>query len=324
MKVLIVFPGREAFYAGMGVEIIENYPEILPYYTVCKKKIGVDLIEACVYEEEEHDWTIEERQIAVLVTSVAFYHVWKQKYVQISCYLAGEEIGYLSALVCSEAISLAEAIRLIKGNKAKAFRIKKVPDYVISPSTGESASTKKELMEDINYIFDNRITLATYVASAKKYGIECILDIGPNNMIAKEMDNLEERILCGNLDVSTDPNYILEGFEYKKLFNKYYCSLRILGMMVSASNRNESTEEYKNVILESYQFVKGIVDNATIKLFQTGNMEISEADYKECFERLKLVFQNKKTPQKEIERRIDTLEKETLLQIKKQFFAEES
>lgn len=319
MKTLIVFPDRNAFYKGMGVEILENYKEVLPFYKAGKKKTGVDLIEACVYGELEHEFTIAEKQIAVMITSIAFYHVWKQKYEQVTCMLAGEGIGFLSALVCSGTISLKEAIRLIQGGKASIFLIKKVPEDVLLPSTGAFASTKKELVNEIHYIFDNHVTLATYVASGKKNGFDCMLDIGPGNTIVEKMEQLEEKMFCTSIDNPEDPNYILEGFEYKKLFNPYYCSLRVLGIMTSTRNWNESTEEYKEIVTSHYQSVKEIVDKATIKLFQTGNMEISEEDLKECFDRLKAVWEQKKTPQAEIDRRMELLEQETLLPLRKQF-----
>ncbi len=317
MKVLVLFPGQEAFYEGMCSEIAENYPEALGDFEVCKKRTGLDILKDCIYCESGKELTDEEKGIAVLAVSVSNYRILKQTYENIEPYFAGEGIGFLSALVCSQTISLREAIRLIKGKKPYSFLLRNHFEKVMLPSTGEPAQSKREIVSDIaGRAAESDTVLSKYMENAAKYEAEAAIDCGPGDCIAGKVKMLGAGIPCTNLDSADDPNYILEGFEYKKLFNRYYCSLRVLGIMSSCRNNNLSTDEYRAEILEHYQTVKAIVDNATMKLYQTGVMELSQEDFEECFERLDCVFRLKKISEEEIEKRLEKLEQETMLKIK--------
>ena len=59
MKVLVLFPGQEAFFKGMGSEIVGNYPEVLKNYEKCKKKTGLDIIADCIYRGR--GWRMKQR-----------------------------------------------------------------------------------------------------------------------------------------------------------------------------------------------------------------------------------------------------------------------
>lgn len=316
MKVLVLFPGQEAFFKGMGSEIVGNYPEVLKYYEKCKKKTGLDIIADCIYSGGGRELTQEEKKISVLVTSVVNYQVFNQTYENADHYFAGEGIGFLAALVCSRTISLLGAIRLIKGKKPYAFLMKKTFNKVLLPSTGKIAQSKREVIDDIYKISENSTALSMYMESAVEYQIEAGIDCGPNDLIARKLKTITNNIPFGNLDRADDPNYILEGFEYKKLFNRYYCSLRVLGIMSSCKNNNLSSDEYRTEMLDHFQAVKNIVDKATMRLYQSGIMDITQEEFNECFERLDNVFKLKKVSEDEIEKRIEKLEMETALKIK--------
>ena len=166
MKVLVLFPGQEAFFIGMGSEIVGNYPEVLKYYEKCKKKTGLDIIADCIYSGGGRELTQEEKKISVLVTSVVNYQVFNQTYENADHYFAGEGIGFLAALVCSRTISLLGAIRLIKGKKPYAFLMKKTFNKVLLPSTGKIAQSKREVIDDIYKISENSTALSMYMESA--------------------------------------------------------------------------------------------------------------------------------------------------------------
>lgn len=126
-------------------------------------------------------------------------------------------------------------------------------------------------------------------------------------------------IIAGFLDKKEDNNYILEHFQYHKNKSRYYCVLRILGILTNTKNNNQDTSTFKDNILVAYLYVKEVVDAANIALVQGEETKISDEDFQKCIEMLKINFTYKGTDKQEVFDRIYTLEGETLLPIRGHF-----
>lgn len=320
MEFMMLFPNEASFYERMGMEIYENYNrQVKELYRKCKKYSNIDLTQTLIYENKRIEWDETTKMIAVLVTSVAYYQVWKSVYTYEPKYLTGYGLGYLSALVCAGTISLRTAIYIIKNKKIYGLYFRNIADRVLAPSNGYILKAKRDILSEIQWCKENRPDMCAYVSYAEKNKINRVFEIGPNNLLSKSLCKCSPGIISGYFDISGDNNYVLESFEYKKLFNLYYCVLRILGILVSTKNRNDNIIGYEENVIVAYQTVKSIVDSSTKILLQTGEVNITEEDFNKCMEMLKVNFLYKHTPEEEIIERIKILESETMIRLKDKF-----
>ena len=318
MGLAIIFPEHESFYERMGVEIYENYPEVASIYKKCKSVCGFDLKKEVIYGETGKQLNEEQKKIAVLVTSVACYTVWKSVYQIEPDYYFGCGLGLLSALICTKAISLSQAIKMLQGKKVYKLLVKKPESSVVSIAHSKVISTKQEVIEEIADINENMISSEKCESMVRKLEVGRLLEIGPGNVIANRMQAQMPQSIIGYLDKTDDTNYILEHFQYHKNQSRYYCVLRILGLITSTRNNNDAQENYDEIIT-AYLAVKDIVDKATRALFSGESVQISDEEYEICLAMLKQNFQYKKTDKVEILERLQMLEGETLFSVRESF-----
>lgn len=319
MVLALTFPGEKSFYSRMGVELYENYPEVLPVYKTGKAFGKTDLIETLLYECEEAEWDGMAKRIAVLVTSVACYTAWKAQYNIEPQHFIGHGTGILSALVCTGSISLRTAIRCIQGKIPSKLWMKENTSSVISLNSGKQVKTKEEIRFEIQSALDSESSYDGLEDIAEQYGIEQFLEIGPGNRMTEYIRNAIPGKIAGYLDKTEDNNYILEHFQYHKNQSRYYGVLRILGIIVSTKNNSEDEETYSDNIISAYLEVKEVVDKATMALFKGEPPVITDEEMERCLKMLHQNFSYKKTDKAEVFERLFLLEGETLLPLRGSF-----
>lgn len=319
MVLALTFPGEEAFYSRMGVELYENYKEVLPVYKTGKASGKIDLAETLLYENEEWEWDSLAKRIAVLVTSVACYTAWKTQYNIEPQHFIGHGTGLLSALVCTGSISLRTAIHCIQGKKPSKLWIKENTSSVISLKSGKQVKTKEEIQEEIQSSLEGDASYEGLKDIAEQYELEQFLEIGPGNRMTEYIRNTMPEKIAGYLDKTEDNNYILEHFQYHKNQSRYYGVLRMLGIITSTKNNSEDEETFSENIITAYMTVKEVVDKATMALFKGEPPVITEEEMEKCLKMLHLNFSYKKTEREEVFERLFLLEGETLMSLREGF-----
>jgi [acyl-carrier-protein] S-malonyltransferase len=113
MKIAFVFPGQGSQYAGMGREIYEKYPVARTAFEEADAALGFPLSRLCFEGPEEELKLTENTQPAILTTSVAAFRVLEEKGIKPD-YVAGHSLGEYSALVAAGALTLKDAVSLVR------------------------------------------------------------------------------------------------------------------------------------------------------------------------------------------------------------------
>ncbi|HEV2439174.1 MAG TPA: ACP S-malonyltransferase [bacterium] len=105
-----VFPGQGAQYAGMGRELAERFPEAREVFRRASDAAGLDLYRLCVEGPDDALRQTVNTQPAILTASLACLATVP---LDPSC-AAGLSLGEYTALVCAGAVSLEDAVRLVR------------------------------------------------------------------------------------------------------------------------------------------------------------------------------------------------------------------
>ncbi len=112
-KVAFLFPGQGSQYSGMGCELAQNFPTARGVFEAADAALGFPLSRICFEGPAEELQLTANTQPAILTVSAAAAQVLADKGVR-PAFVAGHSLGEYSALVASGAISLADAVKLVR------------------------------------------------------------------------------------------------------------------------------------------------------------------------------------------------------------------
>lgn len=113
-KSAFIFPGQGSQYSGMGKDLADNYAVARQLFEEADDALGFNLSELCFSGSEEELKLTANTQPAILTASIAVLKVVQQETGLKADYAAGHSLGEYSALVCSGALSFADAVRTVR------------------------------------------------------------------------------------------------------------------------------------------------------------------------------------------------------------------
>ncbi len=113
MSLAFVFPGQGSQAVGMLAELAGAYPVVAATFGEASAALGYDLWQLVQQGPAEALNQTDKTQPAMLAAGVAVWRVWQERRGTRPDYLAGHSLGEYTALVCAEAMTLADGARLV-------------------------------------------------------------------------------------------------------------------------------------------------------------------------------------------------------------------
>ena len=112
-KIAFCFPGQGSYEQGMGRDIAEAVPAAMAVFARGSAASGLDLERLCFHADPEELLDTAVQQPALVATSLAMLAALQERGVKAD-FVIGHSVGEFAALAAAEAMSVEEAITLVR------------------------------------------------------------------------------------------------------------------------------------------------------------------------------------------------------------------
>lgn len=109
-----LFPGQGSQRIGMLAEAAAEFSEVRDTFAEASSALGYDLGDLILRGDEQTLNLTEYTQPALLAASVALWRAWQAQSGAVPARMAGHSLGEFSALCCAGALTLADAVCLVR------------------------------------------------------------------------------------------------------------------------------------------------------------------------------------------------------------------
>ncbi|MDX2496068.1 MAG: ACP S-malonyltransferase [Desulfuromusa sp.] len=120
-----VFPGQGSQYSGMGKDLAENFNVAKLVFEEANDALGFDITTLCFSGTDDDLKLTANTQPAILTASIAALRVLQKETDLFPSFVAGHSLGEYSALVASDSLTFAVAVKTVR--KRGSFMQEAVP-----------------------------------------------------------------------------------------------------------------------------------------------------------------------------------------------------
>ena len=175
-KIAFVFPGQGAQYIGMGMDFIENQPELNKIFEEFKSKTGEDLLNIMKNGPEEALKETRFTQPAILAHSIMALRTLLSKCEVNPDFVAGHSLGEFSALVANSVLELSDAMYLVHKRGEFMIKANQGTPFAMAAVLGLDPDTVKGICEEASkqhlVVAANYNTPVQTVISGTQAGVE--------------------------------------------------------------------------------------------------------------------------------------------------------
>jgi [acyl-carrier-protein] S-malonyltransferase len=181
-KIALLFPGQGSQSVGMLHALLKSSESAKATFAEASDALGYDLAELVLNGPEEKLNQTHRTQPALLTASVAIYRDWLAANPDTDVVMAGHSLGEYSALVCSDVISLSEAVKLVENRGL--YMQEAVPAGIGSMAAiiglGDeeikaacAASAQGDVVSPVNYNSPGQVVIAGHKAAVDRASQAC-------------------------------------------------------------------------------------------------------------------------------------------------------
>lgn len=174
-----LFPGQGSQRVGMLSEALTSFDEAASVFEECSQALGFDLTALVLEGDPEQLNLTEYTQPALLAASVALWRTWVARGGAKPATMAGHSLGEFSALCCAGALSLSDAVTVVR--ERGRFMQTAVPvgvgamaailgldDETVTTQCAAISSGSEGIVEAVNFNAPGQVVIAGNVDAVNK------------------------------------------------------------------------------------------------------------------------------------------------------------
>lgn len=177
-----LFPGQGSQYPGMSKVLREQFSWVSVFFEEASDLIKTDLLKLCEDGPSEELQLTKNAQPAILVTSFSWFQVLKKNLGFRPAAGAGHSLGEYSALTSGEALSLADAVKLVRKRGelmqeavpkgvGKMTAVIGLADSVIQDICKEASSGTSSLVVPANFNAPSQVVIAGHATAVDRFSV---------------------------------------------------------------------------------------------------------------------------------------------------------
>ena len=161
-QMAFLFPGQGSQKVGMGLDFVEQYPELKGrWFDAADDILQIPLSRMCFEGPEKDLLRTENTQPAVFIVSMAVLDVLRMAGIEPQA-VAGHSLGEYSALVCAGALEFADALRLVRRRGELMAEVNKRTPGTMAAIIGLDPERVEDLCLHAAYLADGTVEPANY------------------------------------------------------------------------------------------------------------------------------------------------------------------